>query len=77
MNYTYTYDNTFGPRQNKRIFWQNSITSAGNLLYGAMELFGKRGAKYLFGNQFSQFIKGVSEIRYSFKTGRKSWSPVC
>ena len=73
MNYTYTYDNTFGPRQNKRIFWQNSITSAGNLLYGAMELFGKRGAKYLFGNQFSQFIKGVSEIRYSFKTGRKSW----
>ncbi|WP_418915937.1 hypothetical protein [Alistipes ihumii] len=63
MNYTYTYDNTFGPRQNKRIFWQNSITSAGNLLYGAMELFGKRGAKYLFGNQFSQFIKGVSEIR--------------
>lgn len=38
-----------------------------------MELFGKRGAKYLFGNQFSQFVKGVSEIRYSFKTGRKSW----
>ena len=38
MSYSYTYDRTY--RRN-RFFWQNTVTSAGNLLYAIWEACGQ------------------------------------
>ena len=40
INYTYTFDKTYGSTGNRRFYWQNSVTSAGNLLSGILSLFG-------------------------------------
>ncbi|EKC78850.1 lipoprotein, partial [human gut metagenome] len=32
LGYTYTFDRLYGQTGNRRLFWQNSLTSAGNLL---------------------------------------------
>ena len=70
VNYVYTFDRSYGARQKDRFFFQASATSAGNLLWAAMETFGKKGSKYLFGNQFSQFVKGVLEFKEYHRLGR-------
>ncbi len=70
FTYSYTYDRNY--RRN-RLFWQNSFTSAGNLLYGIMELAGHKGTKEIFNNQFSQFVKATSEIRFYQKLGQINW----
>lgn len=69
-NYVYTFDRSYGVRQKDRLFLQVSATSAGNLLWAAMEAFGERGNKYLFGNQFSQFVKGVVELKEYHRIGQ-------
>ena len=73
ISYVYTFDKTYGRAQRNRIYLQNTITSAGNLIAGAIDLFGRRNPKYLFGNQFSQFVKGISEARYYYRIGKRSW----
>ncbi|MEG1586851.1 MAG: BamA/TamA family outer membrane protein [Bacteroidales bacterium] len=69
MSYTYTYDNSSVTSLRNHLWWQSSITQAGNVLYGAMELFGNKQGnhKTIFGNPFSQFVKLSSEIRYYYK----------
>ena len=71
--YTYTFDRSFGKNQNNRIFWQTSATSAGNILAGIMDLAGKKGQKELFGNQFSQFVKGTTELKYYRRLWGDNW----
>lgn len=71
MSYTYTFDKSY-PRN--RLYWQSSFTSAGNLLYGIMELCGQKGPKKIFNNQFAQFIKATSEVRFYQRIGESaSW----
>lgn len=68
MGYTYTYDNSPITSLRNHVWWQSSITQAGNILYGAMELFGNKDKqKTIFGRPFSQFVKVTSEIRYYYK----------
>ena len=74
MSYSYTIDKTYGPNNGKRLFWQNSITEAGNILSVVTHCLGQRGAdKKLFGSTFSQFIKAVSEFKYYKKTRKNDW----
>ena len=72
MNYTYTFDKTYGDGRN-RLFWQNSITQAGNILAGAMGLFKAKKPWRIFGIEFSQFIRNVSEIKFYHRVGRDNW----
>ena len=70
MSYTYSFDKTY--RRN-RLFWQSSVTSAGNMLYALMRLCGRKTPMTIFNNQFSQFVKATSEIRFYQKSGEKNW----
>lgn len=75
MSYTFTYDNTFKKRRRNRIWWENSITSAGNITSMIYATFGqgfKERDKKLLGTPFAQFLKYTSEFRYLYKiTGRQ------
>lgn len=74
ISYTYTFDKTYGATGNRRFYWQNSLTSAGNILSGVLSLFGEKQPQRLFGNQFSQFVKEVSEVKFYHRIGRRnSW----
>ena len=68
MGYSFTYDNSSVKGRRNYIWWQTSVVSAGNILYGMMELCGNKQGndKTLFGNQFSQFAKVVTELRNKF-----------
>ena len=68
MSYAYTFDKMYGP---DRLFWKNTVSSAGNLFYLAWELSGDHGTKELFGNRFAQFVKNVSELKFYQQVGRK------
>ena len=73
MNYTFTYDNARMKRRHQ-LWWENSITSAGNvtsLLYAAMGKDFKEKNKKLLGTPFAQFMKFTSEVRTLFKVGEK------
>lgn len=74
MSYTYTYDNANVPSVHHPVWWQTSVTSAGNLLslfYAAAgQKFNKKD-KNLFGNKFAQFMKVTSEVRYYYNFNKK------
>ena len=72
INYTYTFERTYGATGNRRFYWQNSVTSAGNLLSGILRAFGERQPQPLFGNRFSQFVKEVSEVKFYHRIGRRN-----
>ncbi len=72
INYTYTFDKTYGDSGNRRFYWQNNLTSAGNLLAGILRTCGERQPQHLFGNQFSQFVKEVSEVKFYHRIGRRN-----
>ncbi len=72
VNYTYTFDRTYGASANRRFYWQNSFTSAGNLLSGVLSLVGEKQPQRLFGNRFSQFVKDVSEVKFFHRIGRRN-----
>lgn len=63
MSYSY-FRSTFDPKQKRRAIKTTrfSIESAGNMLYGASELFDRKkddkGSYELFGTYFAQFVKG-------------------
>lgn len=60
MQYTYTYDNTWGANT---LTWTSSIMEAGNLFSGLWALAGKKnGEKKLFGTAFSQFVKAQTQL---------------
>ena len=73
MNYTFTYDNA-RLKRDYQLWWENSITSAGNvtsLLYAALGKDFSEKNKKLLGTPFAQFLKLTSEVRALFKVGEK------
>ncbi len=66
MEYTYTYDNSFGPNN---ITWSSTISEAGNVFAGIWAACGSKGTKRLFGTAFSQFIKVQSQLVWTRSLG--------
>lgn len=73
MSYTYTFDRAATYRNPNRIFWQTSLTQAGNIISGVQALFGKTGeGRKILGNRYSQFLKLTTEIIKYKKTSDNS-----
>lgn len=70
MEYTYTFDNTAVRTAKLPVWWQTTLTSAGNVtscLYQALgQSFNKKDKK-LMGVPFAQFLKLNSELRYHYR----------
>jgi outer membrane protein assembly factor BamA len=69
LSYTYTYDDSSVDKRH-HIWWETSLTEAGNLFSGIYVLSGEKWnkeGKELFGNPFAQFIKMTAEIRYNHR----------
>lgn len=67
MEYTYTYDNASMRRVKNPIWWQSTITSAGNITSCIYRAFGKpfdERDKNLLKAPFAQFIKLNTEFRH-------------
>lgn len=64
MAYTYTYDRAATYRNPNRLFWQTSITQAGNIIAGVQYLTGNHQGegKRILNNRYSQFLKLTSEL---------------
>ncbi|MDE7073870.1 MAG: BamA/TamA family outer membrane protein [Odoribacter sp.] len=64
MSYTYTYDRTASYRNPNRLFWQSSLTQAGNIISVLQYLAGNHQGegKKIFHNRYSQFLKLTSEV---------------
>ncbi len=73
VTYTFTYDNSW-MKKRIRTWWENSITSAGNvtsLIYMACgKDFNTRDKEFL-GTPFAQFLKFTSEIRPLYQISEK------
>jgi outer membrane protein assembly factor BamA len=70
MEYTYTYDNASKRRVRNPIWWQTTLTSAGNLtscLYNFLGQSFSKENKELLGVPFAQFLKINTELRYHYK----------
>lgn len=73
IGYSYTYDNSAIATLRNHLWWQTSLSQAGNLLGGVYALAGKsfsKKDKTLFGVPFAQFVKLTSEIRYNYEINR-------
>lgn len=67
MEYTYTYDNASVRSVDNPIWWQSTVTSAGNLTSLVYRAFGEpfnKQEKSLLGASFAQFVKLNTELRY-------------
>lgn len=67
MEYTYTYDNASVRSVDHPIWWQSTVTSAGNLTSLIYRAFGEpfsKQEKSLLGAPFAQFVKLNTEFRY-------------
>lgn len=64
MSYTYTYDRAATYRNPNRLFWQTSVTQAGNIISGIQYLAGNHQGegKKILKNRYSQFLKLTSEL---------------
>ena len=64
MSYSYTYDRAATRRNPNRLYWQNTLMSAGNILSAIQYITGNHQGqnKKLFGNIYSQFLKLTSEV---------------
>jgi len=74
MSYTYTYDDAPITTKRNHLWWETSVTSAGNITSAIYAAFGKsfkEKRKNLMGNPFAQFMKLTSEIRYNIKLNSK------
>lgn len=70
MEYTYTYDNASLRGKRNPIWWQTTVTSAGNITSAVYRVFGRafsKQEKKLFGVPFAQFLKLNSEFRYHYR----------
>ncbi len=68
VSYMFTYDNAWKKRRS-RLWWENTVTSAGNVTSLIYAAFGKglgEKDKKLFGTPFAQFLKLTSEARYLY-----------
>lgn len=74
VTYTFTYDNSW-KKKKIRLWWENSITSAGNVTSLIYATFGQgfsKQNKKLLGTPFAQFLKGTTEIRPLFYLNEKN-----
>lgn len=74
MSYTYTYDNASVTSVRNPVWWQTSVTSAGNILSAIYAAAGQKFSKKekkLLGNPFAQFMKLTSEVRYYYELPKK------
>ena len=64
VSYTVTYDGKYGKDPANKLVWQNTVSEAGNALFGLMNLLGNKQGynKTIFGNQFSQFTKLTTQL---------------
>ncbi len=64
MSYTYTYDRAATYRNPNRLYWQTSLTQAGNIIAGVQYLTGNHQGegKQILRNRYSQFLKLTSEL---------------
>lgn len=68
VSYTYTYDSPAKHNKRDRIWWEASITEAGNLVSGLYALRGRKFSeenKKILGNAYAQFLKVTNELRYN------------
>lgn len=71
--YSYVYDSPMKKRSGDRIWWETSITEAGNLISGIYALNGRNfneREKKMLGSPYAQFIKFTNELRYSWRIDR-------
>lgn len=68
MSYTYTYDTSGKRNARNRLWWETTLTSAGNITSCIYRAFGKSFSeqKDLLGAPFAQFLKINSELRYTW-----------
>jgi outer membrane protein assembly factor BamA len=74
LSYAYTYDDTPVDKHH-HIWWEASLTEAGNLFSGLYALAGERwnkAGKQLFNIPFAQFIKATAEFRYNHRLDRNN-----
>jgi outer membrane protein assembly factor BamA len=71
MSYSMVYDRAMN--RNNTINIQATVTEAGNVFWALWEACGKKGEKELFGNPFSQFIKGTAQVVYGRRLGGSHW----
>ena len=71
MSYSMVYDRAMNSNNNINI--QATVTEAGNVFWALWEACGKKGEKELFGNPFSQFIKGTAQVVYGRRLGGSHW----
>lgn len=75
MSYTYLYDDSPITSLRNHIWWETSLSQAGNVLAGGYAIAGKKfneEEKVLFGNPFAQFVKLTSELRYNYKLDKNN-----
>lgn len=73
IGYTYTLDRRYGHGGRHGLVWQTSVISAGNIFSVVYDIFGATDhPKKLFGNPFSQFIKGMSELKNFWGVGENN-----
>ena len=73
LSYTLTYDNSYRKKRN-RIWWENSITSSGNVTSLIYAAFGKgfdERNKKLMGTPFAQFLKFSSQLSHVYYFSEK------
>lgn len=68
MIYSYVYDRAFG--RDNTLNWSFTLQEAGNIFWCIYEACGKKGEKTLFGNPFSQFVKGQAQLVWGHRLGR-------
>lgn len=73
ISYTYTYTQKLGSRKQNDITWRLTLTEAGNLFASVWDLCGVAEDKKLFGIPFSQFVKGETQLVYSYNIAGKSY----
>ncbi len=71
MSYSMVYDRAMN--RNNTINIQATVTEAGNVFWALWGACGQKGEKELFGNPFSQFIKGTAQVIYGRRLGGSHW----
>lgn len=74
ISYNYTFAKSFGVNESNKFVFSGNIAQAGNILEGCYLLFGNSASdNNIFGNVYSQFIKGGVEFKYSRRMWGENW----
>lgn len=72
MGWTFTWDRTIGRRDEHRLYWQSSISEAGNLTKAVLTIGGRPFGQTtnILGVPFAQFVRMTQELRYTHRIDR-------